>query len=253
MGKAIVFTSGKGGVGKTTVTLCVGKAIAREGKRVALVDADAGLNNLDILLGAERSIVFDLSDVEAGRCRLKQALVSCGDLYLLSCGDNGNLDAKFLKTSVEELKRYFDYVLIDCPAGIEYGFYRCALASDSAVVVTSAHLSALKDAAKVITLIKSYGKDATMIINRMRGDFLLDGGITVEEIRESLGADVIGILPENDDLNKISGGESEVSGEGAAAVKMIADNITCGSRNLFDVTKRYRGIFGGIKRRLKRL
>ena len=75
MGKAIVFTSGKGGVGKTTVTLCVGKAIAREGKRVALVDADAGLNNLDILLGAERSIVFDLSDVEAGRCRQKQALV----------------------------------------------------------------------------------------------------------------------------------------------------------------------------------
>ena len=82
---------------------------------------------------------------------------------------------------------------------------------------------------------------------------MLDGGITVEEIRESLGTDVIGILPENDDLNKISGGESEVSGEGAAAVKMIADNITCGSRHLFDVTKRYRGIFGSIKRRLKRL
>lgn len=252
MGKAIVFTSGKGGVGKTTVTMCVGKTMAHFGKKVVLIDADAGLNNLDILLGAEQKTVFDLGDVASGRCRLKQALVCCDDVYLLLCGEQ-NVSAELLTDCVQQLKKYFDYVLIDCPAGIEYGFYRCVMAADSAVVVTSAHLSALKDAAKVITLIRSYGKDATMIINRMRGDFLLEGGITAQEIKTGLGADVIGILPESDRINRISGGETLLGGEEKTAIEMLTDNICFGNRNMFDATKKYRGFFGGLKRRLKKL
>ena len=259
MSKAIVFTSGKGGVGKSTLTLTVGRAIAEMGKSVALMDTDIGLNNLDVLMNVEHSVVYDIVDVLQGRCRLSQALVIDrlnNNLALLpsahSYGD-GAFSAQALKEIVVRLKTTHDFVLIDCPAGIEFGFHRAVAAADEAVVVSSAHLSALKDAAKVVELIRSYMIDVKIALNRVRGDMLLDGqALTVEEIGGIMNAKIIGVVPEDDKVNLLSCGLSaQKGGEGCQAIKLLAHNICFRGEEVFDVTKKYRGLIGGLKRRLK--
>ncbi len=251
MAKAIVFTSGKGGVGKSTLTLGVGKALCALGCRVVLMDTDIGLNNLDVMLNVEKNIIYDIKDVIDGRCRLMQALVDAGGFYLLPSSHSYEqcmADGQSLKEVVVRLKASFDYVLIDCPAGIEFGFHRAISAADEAIVVTTAHLSALKDASKVASLISSYHMPARLVINRVRGDMLLDGStLSLSEISSAMGVDVIGAVPEDDSLNLCRSNRSE----GNNAIKMIAKNLHLGTDEVYDVTKKYRGLFGGIKRKLR--
>lgn len=253
MAKAIVFTSGKGGVGKSTLTLGVGRALALLGCKVVLLDTDIGLNNLDVMMNMERNVVFDITDVIDNRCRLSQALINAGGgLFLLPSAHNYeqcSADGQCVREVVSRLKSSFDYVLIDCPAGIEYGFHRAVAAADEAVVVTTAHLSALKDASKVAALIASYRMSARLVLNRVRGDMMLSGEtLSVEEIADAMGASIAGIIPEDDGLNKCE----MKKGEGANAIKLLARNLHFGTNELFDTTKKYRGFFGGIKRKLRR-
>lgn len=259
MSKAIVFTSGKGGVGKSTLTLSVGKELCALGNKVVLVDTDIGLNNLDVLMDVEQKIFYDLTDIIENRCRLSQALIEDNvvkGLYLLpsvrgydQCKANG----QNFREVVLRLKNIFDFVLIDCPAGIEFGFHRSVQAADEAIVVTSPHLSALKDAAKVAALIGSYKLKAKLVINRYRGDLLLNGeSLSVEEITDAMGVDVLGVIPEDDDINLISSGEKiSKRSPGKIAISMLAHNINYGTDDIYDVTKKYRGFLGAIKRKLR--
>ncbi|MCH5164298.1 MAG: septum site-determining protein MinD [Clostridiales bacterium] len=259
MSKAIVFSSGKGGVGKSTLTLSVGRALADMGHRVALMDTDIGLNNLDVLMGVERSIIYDVTDVIENRCRLSQALIAdklSPSLFLLPSAhsyEQCHADGQNFKEIVSRLKATHDYVFIDCPAGIEFGFHRAVAAADEAIVVTSAHLSALKDASKVAALIRSYKIPVQLVLNRVRGDMLLSGEtLTVEEIGETMNVQILGVVPEDDAINMVSSGASQIRrGDGRSAIKLLAQNICSSSSELYDATKKYRGLFGGIKRKLR--
>lgn len=255
MSKAIVFTSGKGGVGKSTLTLSVGKELNALGAKVVLVDTDIGLNNLDVLMNIERYIMYDISDVIENRCRLTQALIGSDGLYLLpsiKSYEACRADGQSLREIVVRLKTTFDYVLIDCPAGIELGFHRAVASADEAIVVTSPHLSALKDAAKVAALIGSYKLRARLVVNRMRGDLLLSGeSLSAEEISRAMGVEVLGVVPEDDEINMLSSGGEMPRHRGESAIRMLASNIMYDASELFDVTKKYRGFWGGLKRKLR--
>lgn len=163
MGRAIVVTSGKGGVGKTTTTANVGTALALMGKRVCLVDLDIGLRNLDVVLGLDNRIIYDIMDVIEQRAKLRQALVKDkrfeDKLYLLPAAQNTDKDAlqpDEVKAIVDELKEEFDYVLLDCPAGIEQGFANAVVGADEAIVVSTAEIPSVRDADRVVGLLEKY-------------------------------------------------------------------------------------------------
>ncbi len=157
MGKAIVITSGKGGVGKTTTTANLGTALALMGKKVCLVDLDIGLRNLDVILGLDNRILYDIVDVVAGRAQIRQALVKDKRfddlLFLLPAAQNADKDAlnpDQVRAIVDELKPDFDYVLLDCPAGIEQGFMNAIAGADAAIIVSTPEISAIRDADRVV-------------------------------------------------------------------------------------------------------
>ena len=160
MGEVIVITSGKGGVGKTTTTANLGAALAVAGKKVALVDTDIGLRNLDVVMGLENRIVYDLVDVIEGKCKLRQALIKdkrFTDLFLLPAAqtkDKTAINEEQMKSLTKTLKAEFDYVLIDCPAGIEQGFKNAICGADRAIVVTTAEISSIRDADRIIGLLQ---------------------------------------------------------------------------------------------------
>ena len=161
MGKSIVITSGKGGVGKTTTTANLGAALALMGKKVCLVDLDIGLRNLDVILGLDNRIIYDIIDVAQGRAKLPQALIKdkrFGDnLFLLPAAQNTDksaLEPKEAKQIVDELRSEFDYVLLDCPAGIEQGFANAVAGADEAIVVSTPEISAVRDADRVVGLLE---------------------------------------------------------------------------------------------------
>lgn len=246
--KSIVVTSGKGGVGKTTVTACLGRALAELGNRVVLMDADFGLNNLDVVLGLEGKVVYDIADVIENRCRVRQALVETQtrNLYLLP-SSHGYLGEKVtsqnLRLVLNGLAVTFDYALVDCPAGIEAGFTRAVGACDGALVVTTPHISALRDANKVIALLLSYGKRPTLIVNRVRGDLLAAAKIpNKDEIENILKTAVDGMIPETDG----------VYGFGNIPKKpfeLLARRIHSGAGEPLDLAADYRGFFGAIRRK----
>ncbi len=160
MGEAIVVTSGKGGVGKTTTSANVGTALALLGKKVCMVDTDIGLRNLDVVMGLENRIIYDLIDVAEGRCRLNQALVKdkrFDELYMLPAAQTKDKDyvtPEQVRDMVLELKKEFDYVIIDCPAGIEHGFRNAIAGADRAIVITTPENAAVRDADRVIGLLE---------------------------------------------------------------------------------------------------
>lgn len=248
--KSIVITSGKGGVGKTTVTACLGIALASLGFRVVLIDADFGLNNLDVLLGIEDRVVYDVADVIDNRCRVRQALVECThDLYLLPSAHGylgEKVTAQNIKLILKSLSVTFDYALVDCPAGIEAGFKRAVIACDDALVVTTPHISALRDANKVINLLTSYRFNPTLVINRVRGDLLAAGKIpSPDEISAILKAQVDGVIPETDsaiDPNEMN----------SRPFELLARRIVFGVGETIDPSQKYRGLFGAIRRRMRR-
>ncbi|MBB1523300.1 MAG: septum site-determining protein MinD [Clostridiales bacterium] len=228
MGEVIVITSGKGGVGKTTTTANLGAALALAGKRVALVDTDIGLRNLDVVMGLENRIVYDLVDVVEQKCKLRQALIKdkrFPELYLLPAAQTRDKSAVTEEQMVEltsKLKQEFDYVLIDCPAGIEQGFKNAVVGANRAIVVTTAEISAIRDADRIIALVEVAGiKNPELIVNRLRPEMVRKGEMMdVEDIVDLLAIDLIGVVPDDEYIimhtNK---GEPVISNKKAPAGK----------------------------------
>lgn len=206
MCEVIVITSGKGGVGKTTSTANIGVALARQGKKVVLVDTDIGLRNLDVVMGLENRIIYNLVDVIEGNCRIRQALIKdkhCPNLYLLPSAqtrDKSAVTPEQMIKLVDNLKTIFDYVILDCPAGIEQGFRNAIAAADRAVVVTTPEVSAIRDADRIIGLLESAGiKKIDLIINRIRMDMVRRGEMmSVEDVLDILAVNLIGALPDDE-------------------------------------------------------
>lgn len=214
MGEAIVITSGKGGVGKTTTSANIGTALALQGKRVCLVDTDIGLRNLDVVMGLENRIIFDLVDVVNGRCKINQALVKDkrfdDHLYLLPAAqtsDKNSVTPEQMKILVDELKQDYDYVIIDCPAGIEQGYRNAVTGADKAIVVTTPETSAVRDADRIIGLLEKedHIDPPSLIINRIRSHMMKNGDmLDVDEITTHLSIDLIGIVADDDEVIRAS-------------------------------------------------
>lgn len=213
VGDAIVITSGKGGVGKTTTSANIGTALALEGKKVCLIDADIGLRNLDVVMGLENRIIFDLVDVVEGNCDLHQALIKDkrfdGNLYLLPAAqtkDKTDILPEQMKQLVDELKQEYDFVLIDCPAGIERGFRNAVAGADKAIVVTTPEVSSVRDADRIIGLLEQENVERPrLVINRIRTHLVKNGEmLDVDEITKILAIDLIGIVLDDDQVIKHS-------------------------------------------------
>lgn len=208
MGEVIVITSGKGGVGKTTTTANVGTGLAMLNKKVVMIDTDIGLRNLDVVMGLENRIVYNLVDVIEGNCRVKQALIrdkkyDC--LYLMPSAqtkDKNAVTPEQMKKLTEELLEDFDYVLLDCPAGIEQGFLNAIAGADRALVVTTPEVSAIRDADRIIGLLEANEiKDIKLIVNRLRTDLIKRGDMmSVEDVADILSVDLIGAVPDDENV-----------------------------------------------------
>ncbi|MDO4311856.1 MAG: septum site-determining protein MinD [Eubacteriales bacterium] len=206
MGEVIVITSGKGGVGKTTTTANIGAGLSQLDKRVVIIDTDLGLRNLDVVMGLENLIVYNLVDVIEGKCRLKQALIRdrrYENLYLLPSAqtkDKSAISPGQMQKLTEELKEEFDYILLDCPAGIEQGFQNAIAGADRAFVVTTPEVSAIRDADRIIGLLEANGiRKMDLIINRIRIDMVKRGDMmSVDDVNEILAIPLLGIIPDDE-------------------------------------------------------
>lgn len=206
MGKAIVITSGKGGVGKTTTTANIGTGLAILGSKVVVLDTDIGLRNLDVVMGLENRIVYDIVDVVEGNCRLKQGLIRdkrYEGLYLLPAAqtkDKTAISPEQMIKLVNELKEEFDYIVIDSPAGIEQGFKNSIAGADEAYIVTTPEISAVRDADRVIGLLEAHGiNNPKLLINRIRYDMVKRGDMmNVDDIVDILATDLLGIIPDDE-------------------------------------------------------
>lgn len=262
MARRIVITSGKGGVGKTTVCANLGYALARNGLSVLMLDLDMGLNNLDVVMGMENKIVYDVVDVVEGRCRAKQALVQdfvLPKLYLLPsiqqcCAKK--IEYESIDKILNELEFMFDYILIDCPAGVDYGFVRAVSLAREAIVVTTPHISAVRDSDKVFSILNNYELTGKyLIVNRARGDLIVNGDmISVDTIVDYMKVDLLGVVPDDDIIScqLLSGGKIDPSSEAYVSFDMMANSLHGGVRKIYDCTKRYRGFVGSIRRSLRR-
>jgi septum site-determining protein MinD len=207
MGRAIVITSGKGGVGKTTATANLGTALAQLGFSVVLVDADIGLRNLDVVMGLENRIVFHIVDVVKGKCALAKALIKdrrMDNLWILPASQSDDKDAVTpddMRKVIAELKSTHDFVLIDCPAGIEQGFKNAIAGADEAVVVATPEVSSIRDADRVIGLLAAADVPARLVVNRIsphlvkRGDMLSQA-----DVIEILSLELLGTVPLDDQI-----------------------------------------------------
>ena len=209
MGKVVVITSGKGGVGKTTCTANLGAGLALEGRSVVLVDGDIGLRNLDLVMGLENRIVFDLVDVVEKKCRsFRQALIKdkrFDNLHLLPAAQSRDKDAvspQQMKDLCADLKHASDFVLIDCPAGIEHGFRNAVAGADEAIVVTNPEVSAIRDADRIVGLLEAQEKyNPRLVINRFKAAMARRGQmLSIEDVREILGIELLGIVPEDEGI-----------------------------------------------------
>lgn len=213
MGEAIVITSGKGGVGKSTTTANIGTALALMGKKVCLVDTDIGLRNLDVIMGLENRIIYDIVDVIEGNCRLNQALVVDKRFETLSLlpasqtQDKSAITRDGMHEIVTELKEDYDYILIDCPAGIEQGFQNAIAGADEAIVVTTPEKTSVRDADRIIGLLEQEEglERPRLIINRIRNHMMEAGDmLDVDQILQILSIDLLGIVIDSDDVIKAS-------------------------------------------------
>lgn len=208
MGEVLVITSGKGGVGKTTSTANIGTGLAAQGKKVVLIDTDIGLRNLDVVLGLENRIVYDLVDVVDGNCRVKQALIKdkrYDGLYLLPAAqtkDKSAVNPEQMIKLTKELKEDFDFVVVDCPAGIEQGFKNAVAGADKAIVVTTPEVSAVRDADRIIGLLEANDiKNPKLLVNRVRVDMVRRGDMmNIDDIIDILAIDLIGVVPDDEKI-----------------------------------------------------
>ena len=237
MSQVIVVTSGKGGVGKTTTSANIGTALNLLGKKVVLLDADIGLRNLDVVMGLENRIVYDLVDVVEGRCRIKQALIKdkrYEGLYLLPAAQTRDKDAvspEQMKKLCDTLKEDFDYIIVDCPAGIEQGFKNAVAGADRALVVRTPEVSAVRDADRIIGLLEANGiSNIQLIINRVRMNMVKRGDMmAMDDVVEILAINLLGVVPDDENIVITTNrGEPAVSDKNALAGKAfrnIADRI----------------------------
>ena len=204
---------------------------------------------------------FDLTDVVMGRCRVRQALVqikSLSSLYVMPSAhayDKANIDGEHVKNVITQIESGFDYILIDCPAGVEEGFHRAVCGADEALIVVTPHLSSIRDADKVLGFLEKYDlQQKGLIINRMRGDLLLNGELmTIESIVKALNLPLLAVIPEDDTISSsCSVGERVQSNESARAFTLLSENIHNGSKKIFDCTYKYRGLIGYLKRNIKK-
>ena len=261
MVRRIVITSGKGGVGKTTIVSQLGVVLAKKGFKVLLVDMDFGLNNLDVIMGIENKIVYDIIDVIEQKCLPKQALIQDffeSNLYILP-STHGFCKIKFgsqeLMQIIFSIENMFDFVLIDCPAGIDGGFKRAVECGGEHIVITTPHLSAVRDADKVINcIINNLHKKPYLIINRARGDMILNGNmLSVNIIKDSLSGELLGVVPDDDmvAVQMYRGGVLDNDSQAKLSLEIIADNIVNGENKIYDCTKRYKGVIGSIRKKIK--
>ncbi|MGN0375598.1 MAG: septum site-determining protein MinD [Butyrivibrio sp.] len=208
MSEVIVVTSGKGGVGKTTTSANVGTGLAKLNKKVVLIDTDIGLRNLDVVMGLENRIVYNLVDVIEGNCRIKQALIKdkrYPGLYLLPSAqtkDKNAVSPEQMKALTEELKEEFDYIILDCPAGIEQGFKNAIAGADRALIVTTPEVSAIRDADRIIGLLEANEIGRTdLIVNRIRMDMVKKGDMmSIEDVVDILSIPLIGAVPDDENI-----------------------------------------------------
>lgn len=243
--RKIVITSGKGGVGKTTVTASLGRRLSMDGYRVVLVDGDVGLNNLDVVTGIESRVVYDIGDVLAGKCRLYQALVLDNESnmrILPSTTTDEDVSAQAFRGVIDSFDGAFDIALIDCPAGIEHGFHRAVSAADEAIVVTTPFASAIRDADKVLRLLTTYRmKNVSVVVNRVRFDMIKRGEmLSAHEITTLLGATLIGTIPDDEmiTLAQQLGKPSEFA-RSNKAFEMLAKNVESDAREEFVPARRH--------------
>lgn len=246
MGKTLVITSGKGGVGKTTSTANIGVALSILGKKTVVIDADIGLRNLDVVLGLENRIVYTIIDIIENRCRLKQALIKdkrYDSLYLLpACQtkDKSAIRPTQMKKICAELEETFDYIIVDCPAGIEQGFQNAISAAKEAIVVTTPEVSAVRDADRIIALLDVNGiENTSLIINRAKEDMMRKGQMMdTNDILDILGIDLIGIIPDEKEIvissnrgEPVAGREELITGKAYMniAKRILGEDIPIGS------------------------
>ena len=258
MSEIIVVTSGKGGVGKTTVTANLGLGLAKMNKKVVVVDTDIGLRNLDVVMGLENRIVYDIVDVVEEKCKLRQALIKdkrFNELFLLPAAqtrDKSAINEEQMKELIGKLKDEFDYILIDCPAGIEQGFKNAIAGANRAIVVTTAEISAIRDADRIVGLLEaSEIKDPELIINRIRPAMIKKGEMMdVEDIVDLLSIDLIGVVPDDEYIiTQTNKGEPVVIKEKAPSGKAYTEIARRILGENIDVTipGRKEGLFSKMK------
>jgi len=235
--RRIVVTSGKGGVGKTTTTANLGAALAKMGRRVVLVDTDIGLRNLDLVMGVEKRIVFDLVEVVEGRCQLRQALIrdkrfeSLKILAAAQTRDKTAVSEEQMDKLMGEVAKTSDYVIIDCPAGIEHGFRNAVAGAREAIVVTTPEVSAIRDADRVVGKLREREVPFQLIVNRIRPEMVKTGEMmSVDDVGEILGANILGAIPDDEE---------------------VIDTTNRGEPLVLDETQRLAAIYGKIARRLE--
>jgi septum site-determining protein MinD len=235
--RRIVVTSGKGGVGKTTTTANLGAALAKRGRNVVLVDTDIGLRNLDLVLGVEKRIVFDLVEVVEGRCQLRQALIrdkrfeSLSMLPAAQTREKTAVSEEAMVRVIDELAEMAEYILIDCPAGIEHGFRNAIAGAREAIVVTTPEVSAIRDADRVVGKLTERRLPLRLIVNRIRPEMVKSGDMmSVEDVCQILSAELLGAIPEDEE---------------------VIDTTNRGEPLVLDDTRRLAAIYTKIARRLE--
>ena len=262
MGEAIVITSGKGGVGKTTTSANIGTALALQGKKVCLVDTDIGLRNLDVVMGLENRIIYDLVDVVEGRCKVHQALVKDKRfedlLYLLPAAqttDKSAVTPEQMKVLIDNLKQDYDYIIIDCPAGIEQGYKNAVAGADKAIVVTTPEVSAVRDADRIIGLLEKEKsvEPPKLVINRIRNHLMKNGDmLDVDEVTAHLSIELIGIVVDDDEVIKASNHGEPIAlnpnNKASIAYRNIARRILGESIPLQALEDNQKGVFTKLKK-----
>ena len=259
MGEVIVITSGKGGVGKTTTTANIGTGLAKLNKKVVLIDTDIGLRNLDVVMGLENRIVYNIVDVIEENCKLRQALIKdkrYDTLFLLPAAqtrDKTSVTPEQMKKLTEELKEEFDYIILDCPAGIEQGFLNAIAGADRAIVVTTPEVSAVRDADRIIGLLEAKEiKNHQLIVNRLRPDLIKRGDMmSADDVVEILAVELIGQVPDDENIVIATNNGEPLVGDNSLAGQAymnICRRVTGENVPFLDLETK-KGLFGWLSRK----